>query len=157
MVGALRKPRHSGGEAHLGEPARLDMRPRRAHELVLLPSNHERVGHFALEQAEVEHGDELARDTVAKMEDRRDQCAASVRGKGFVGELEFGQHLHRRRMDGGGALVLRRLGLGLHQGDRDALLDQRERGDGPDGTGTDHDHPIVPLRHQTFEISNIEG
>jgi hypothetical protein len=128
-----------------------------AHQLVLLPLHHERIRHLALEQAQVEHGDEPARDAVAEVEDRRDQAAACVVGKGFVGEAQFGQHLHRRRMDGGGALILRRLGVGLDQRDRNALLDQRERGHRPDGAGTDHDHSVVLPHHHTFEISNIEG
>src|SRR5262249_11894914 len=165
-------------KADLGDAACLDMRPCRPHQLVLLPLHHERVGHFALEQAEVEHGDELAGDAVAKLKDRREQSAAGVLGKGFILEPELGQHFYGRRMDGGGALILGRLCFGLDQRDRDAFLDQSERHHRPHGAGADHDHPIIALHHplqtialytpirspvttrqrgQTFEISNIEG
>src|SRR5262249_28871821 len=57
-----------------------------------------------------------------------------------------------RRMDGGGALILRRLRLGLDERDRDAFLDQRERRHRPHGAGADHDHPIIALHHPLQRI-----
>ena len=132
----------------LAMPLALDVRPGRAHQLVLLPLHHERVGHLALEQVDVEHGDELAGDAVAEMEQGRDQSAAGVVGEDFVREAELGQHLDGGRMDGGGALILGRLGLAFQQGDRNALLDQCQRRHRPDGTGADHNHPIIMLHDQ---------
>src|SRR3989442_9364707 len=76
VVGALLETRDFGGKTGLGDAAWLDMRLCRPHQLVLLPLHHERIGHFALEQAEVEHGDEFAADAVAKVEDRREHSAA---------------------------------------------------------------------------------
>ena len=148
VVGALHEARHLGGEADLGDPAPLDTRLRRPHQLVLLPLHHERVRHFALEQIEVEHGDELAAHAVAEVEDRRLQSAAGVVRKGFVLEPELGQHFDGRRVNGGGALILGRLGLALQQRDRNALLDQCERRHRAHRPGADHDHAIVMLHDQ---------
>ena len=64
-------------------PARLDVRQRGAHQLVLLPLQHERVGHLALEQADVEHRDQLAGGAVAEMEQRRRHAAARILGEGL--------------------------------------------------------------------------
>jgi hypothetical protein len=50
-------------------------------------------------------------------------------------------------MDGGGALILGRFGLGFDERDRNALFDQRERGHGPHGPGSDHDHPVILPHH----------
>jgi hypothetical protein len=48
-------------------------------------------------------------------------------------------------VNGGGALILGRLGLALQQRDRNALLDQGERRHRAHRPGADHDHPIVML------------
>jgi hypothetical protein len=46
-------------------------------------------------------------------------------------------------MDGGCALILGRFGLGFNERDRNALFDQGERGHGPYGAGSDHDHSVI--------------
>ena len=110
-------------------PVALSARLRRPHQLVLLPLHHERVRHFALEQIEVEHGDELAAHAVAEVEDRRLQSAAGVVREGFVLEPELGQHFDGRRVNGGGALILRRLRLAFQQRDRNAGVGEQQGGD----------------------------
>ena len=69
-------------------------------------------------------------------------------------QAEFDQHLDRRRMHGGGALVFGGVRQLLDQRDRDALLHQRERHDGADRPGPGHDHAIVVLHRHLRSISS---
>ncbi len=129
------------------------MRPCRPHQLVLLPLHHERVGHLALEQADVEYSNQLAGDAVAKMKERSGHSAARILGEGFVLEPELDQHFHGRRMNRGSALILGRLGLGFDERDRDAFSDQGERRHRSHRTGSDHDHPIILPHHPLQTIA----
>ncbi len=129
------------------QAARLDMGQRGVHELVLLPLHDIGISHFAFEQADIEHRDQLAAAAVAKMKQRRRHAARRACRKHLAFETERDQHFHRRRMDGGGALVLRGVRQLLDQRDRNAFPDQSQRHHRAHRPAAGNDHAVVALCH----------
>ena len=148
-----------GGKPHFCQFALGEHRQHSANELVLLPLQHERIRHFAFEQANVESGDQFAGGAIAKLKQRRLESARGIRGEGLRFEAKIGKHFQRRRMNRRGALILDRLRLRLDEQYRNAFADQGERGDSAHRSGADDNHALFIVGHDsiyTLAISNVE-
>jgi hypothetical protein len=160
MIRVLGQADEFGGKPQLGKPARREQRHDGADELVLLPLQHERIRHFAVEQADVEGSDQFAGGAIAELEQRRLESARRTLGEGLLFETEIGQHFQRRRMDGCGTLILDRLGLRFDEQHWDALAQQSERHDGAYRSGADDNHALLIVGHDsihTLDMSNVDG
>jgi hypothetical protein len=102
---------------------------------VLLALDHMGMAGVVLEPAEIELDDDLAAGAIPDAEFRLDQAAP----RHLLDEAERFQHLERGRMGGRGARAVIDAGVGLEQGDLDALAGERERRHDADGPAACND------------------